>query len=75
VTRMQTSVRYYITESDDRAVVRSVPVAKVQPVPVDEAPVNAPPRTEATETRDSALGGTRVTRLVRAAARRADLTR
>jgi hypothetical protein len=73
---MQTPVRYYIMQSDDHAVVRSVPVS----VRSDATPVVDPRTTLAV---DPELGHTmeagprraRVSKFVRAAARRADLQR
>jgi hypothetical protein len=69
---MQRPVRYYITQNDDRAVVRSVPVAVARIAPVEETPDSAAPRPEVPRT-DRAQA--RVRRLVRAAARRADAAR
>ena len=71
---MQRPVRYYITQSDDHAVVRSIPVAAPRPAPVDETPVSTAPQPAALETSRTDRGRTRVTRLVRAATRRADST-
>ncbi len=72
---MQTPVRYYITQSDDRAVVRTIPVAVPQPAPVDDAQKLTMPQPEAVETRPVDPGRTRVTRLMRASVRRAEHSR
>jgi hypothetical protein len=71
---MQNPVRFYITQSDDHAVVRSVPVA-VRPDgdAVDLAAISRPqPDVDRAETAPSAAGRARVGRLVRAAARRTE---
>lgn len=74
---MQTPVRFYITQSDDHAVVRSVPVT-VRPdlaaVDTDARPIPAP-EAETVQTPQSDLRRARVGKLVRAAAHRADLRR
>jgi hypothetical protein len=74
---MQTPVRFYITQSDDHAVVRSVPVA-VRPDfaagDIQASPSPAP-EAETVQTPQSDLRRARVGKLVRAAARRTDLRR
>jgi hypothetical protein len=70
---MQTPVRYYITQSDDQAVVRTVPVA-VNAVTVH--PESSDENTQAVVTTErgskAARSHKRVARLVRAATRRPD---
>jgi hypothetical protein len=77
---MQTPVRYYITQSDDHAVVRSVPVAvRADDVPVADTRTTPTPEPELELELGHTMGAgprrARVTKLVRAAARRADLHR
>jgi hypothetical protein len=50
---MQKPVRYYITESDDRPVVRTVSVAIRQEPDVDQRPVDAPTGNAELQTRNS----------------------
>ena len=67
---METPVRYYITQDDDRPVVRTVPVAK-HPLPVvAERPAEGAPRAQACSVPPK-RGPVR--RIVRAAARKAHL--
>lgn len=72
---MQTPVRYYITQSDDRAVVRTVPVAvqvpEIEPETNNESVQATAPVAQQPDARDQA----RITRLVRAAASRAKAQR
>ena len=75
---MPMPVRYYITQSDDHAVVRSVPVA----VRAEEAPISETrqtpmpePQVELGKGLEAGHRRPRVSQLVRAAARRADLHR
>jgi hypothetical protein len=75
VTRMQTPVRYYITQSDDHAVVRSVPVSVRLEVPAGDIRATPSPEPELGHTMEAGPRRARVTRLVRAAARRAELQR
>jgi hypothetical protein len=74
---MQTPVRFYITQSDDHAVVRSVPVAVRPDVAAGdaEARLTPAPEVETVQTPQSDLRRARVGKLVRAAAHRADLRR
>jgi hypothetical protein len=72
---MQTPVRYYITQSDDHPVVRSVPVSVRAAATVDDARPTPNSEPETGRTIDSAPRPTRVTRFVRAATRRAELPR
>jgi hypothetical protein len=73
---MQNPVRYYITQSDDHAVVRSVPVAvrtgETPDVDIRPTPTHEPQLGHAME---AGPRRARVVQLVRAAARRADLQR
>jgi hypothetical protein len=50
---MQKPVRYYITESDDRPVVRTVSVAIRQEPELDQRPVDAPTGNAELQTRNS----------------------
>lgn len=75
---MQTPVRYYITQGDDHAVVRSVPVAvRAGDVPAVAGGDSPSPdaQVELGHAMEAGPRRARVTRLVRAAARRADLHR
>jgi hypothetical protein len=67
---MQMSIRFYITQSDDQPVVRTVPVTVR---PVAQANETAAPTTQAEPA--AVDGRARVARLMRAATRRAQATR
>jgi len=68
---MQTPIRYYILQDEDHPVVRTVPVAKpaVEPVASAGARTTDAP-IPAVQDPVPARGGTRIKRLMRAAARR-----
>ena len=74
---MQTPVRFYITQSDDHAVVRSVPVAVRPDLAAGDVHVSPSPspEVEPVQAPQSDLRRARVGKLVRAAARRTDLRR
>jgi len=72
---MQIPVRYYITQSDDRALVRSVPVSVRPRLAVTDAPANPAVETKPQETRHAGLRNARVSRLVRQASRRGNRRR
>jgi hypothetical protein len=74
---MQTPVRFYITQSDDHAVVRSVPVAvrREGSVGDGEARPSFVAEIETVQQPESDFRRARVGKLVRAAAHRADFRR
>ncbi|MEA2529907.1 MAG: hypothetical protein QOG89_1551 [Thermomicrobiales bacterium] len=72
---MQKPVRYYITQSDDRAVVRSVPVSVRPDAPPAGNPTIPAVESGSQQTRHAGPRRARVARLVRAASRRDDLDR
>jgi hypothetical protein len=74
---MQTPVRFYITQSDDHAVVRSVPVA-VRPELANtdsQTTVTTAPDVDTVPAQHAGPRRARVGQLVRAATRRTDLQR
>jgi hypothetical protein len=74
---MQNPVRFYISQSDDHPVVRSVPVLVDRPGAAtgDEAPAVQPVPAESAATAPVEARRPRVGQLVRAATRRTDLRR
>jgi hypothetical protein len=74
---MQTPVRFYITQSDDHAVVRSVPVTVRPDIAASDTDVQGTqaPVVETVQSPQSDLRRARVGKLMRAAAHRADRRR